>query len=128
MTKCLVDGKEIKPDDDHGNITLKNIQSDHTITLIYERVWLQRIVLAGITLAAISVILLLLHMRRMRKRRQRARELRKIRLENRYFFQTMDDLEELENRLSEHPEEIAGSEEELEQLLDELKPNEKEEK
>ena len=128
LTKCLVDGKEIKPDDDHGNITLKNIQSDHTITLIYERVWLQRIVLAGITLAAISVILLLLHMRRMRKRRQRARELRKIRLENRYFFQTMDDLEELENRLSEHPEEIAGSEEELEQLLDELKPNEKEEK
>ena len=53
LTKCLVDGKEIKPDDDHGNITLKNIQSDHTITLIYERVWLQRIVLAGMTVAAI---------------------------------------------------------------------------
>jgi uncharacterized coiled-coil protein SlyX len=64
----------------------------------------------------------------MRKRRQRARELRKIRLENRYFFQTMDDLEELENRLSEHPEESSDSEEELEQLLDELKPSEKEEK
>ena len=60
------------------------------------------------------MILLLLHMRRMRKRRQRARELRKIRLENRYFFQTMDDLEELENRLSEHPEESSDSEEELE--------------
>ena len=40
----------------------------------------------------------------------------------------MDDLEELENRLSEHPEESSDSEEELEQLLDELKLNEKEEK
>lgn len=64
-------------------------------------------------------------MRRMKKRRQRARELRKIRLENRYFFQTMDELEELENHLRENPEHESLAEETLEQLINDLKPDKK---
>lgn len=125
LTKYLLDGKKAPLEKKNGNITLKNIQSNHTITLIYERVWLQVLILICIFIAAITILFLLLHMRRMKKRRQRARELRKIRLENRYFFQTMDELEELENHLRENPEHESLAEETLEQLINDLKPDKK---
>lgn len=117
LTKCLIDGKRASVKKVDGNITLENIQADHTITLIYERIWL-RIVLVCLLITVILIsTLLFLRIRRQKKRRQRAKELRKMRRESREFFGELDEMERIQN----HPEETFMTDEELDALLVELK-------
>lgn len=116
LTKCLIDGKRASVKKSDGNITLENIQGNHTITLIYGRIWL-RITLICLAIAVILIsVLLFLQIRRRKKHRQRARELRRMRRESREFFGELDELERMQN----HPEEAPVTGEELDALLAEL--------
>lgn len=116
LTKCLVDGKQAKATKRDGNITLENIQDNHTITLVYGRIWL-RITLIGVIAAALPLsALLILQIKRQKKRKQRAKELRRLRREAREFYGELDELEEMQK----HPEQSSMSEEELDKLLADL--------
>lgn len=116
LTKCLVDGRKVSLKHNDGNVTLTNIQGNHTITLVYGRIWL-RILLTGlIILVAVSCMVIYLQTVRRRRHRRRARELRKARREGRDFFETLEELDEMQNR----PPDEAASLEELEDLLKNL--------
>lgn len=116
LTKCLIDGKSTHLKQKDGNITLENIQGNHTITLIYGRIWLRILMICLAAAAAMLFALIFLHIQREKKRRQRAKELRKMRRQAREFFDELDELEEQQN----HPEEVSMSDEELDALIKEL--------
>lgn len=116
LTKCLVDGKTTHLKQKDGNITLENIQGNHTITLVYGRIWLRVLLICLLLVAALVCALVLLHIRREKKRRQRARELRRMRREAREFFGELEELEEHQNQ----PDNTSVSAEELDTLLKEL--------
>ena len=116
LTKCLIDGKSTHLKQKDGNITLENIQGNHTITLIYGRIWLRILMICLAAAAAMLFALIFLHIQREKKRRQRAKELRKMRRQAREFFDELDELEEQQN----HPEEVSMSDEELDALIEEL--------
>lgn len=116
LTKCLIDGKRASVKKADGNITLENIQGNHTITLVYGRIWLRTTLICVITAMILLSVLLFLRIRRAKKRRQRARELRKMRREAREFFGELDEMEAMQN----HPEDVPISDEELDALLAEL--------
>ena len=116
LTKCLVDGKTTHLKQKDGNITLENIQENHTITLVYGRIWLRVLMICFFVVAAMVCALVLLHIRREKKRRQRARELRRMRREAREFFGELEELEEHQNQ----PDNTSVSAEELDTLLKEL--------
>lgn len=117
LTKCLIDGKRTSVKKADGNITLENIQEDHTITLIYARIWLRITIVCLVSAAIFIITLLFLQIRRQKKRHKRARELRKMRRESREFFGELDEMERMQN----HPEEASITDEELDALLAELK-------
>ncbi|MGN0251832.1 MAG: hypothetical protein ACI4EH_10790 [Oliverpabstia sp.] len=94
LTKCLIDGREVPLKHVSQNITLSNIKSDHTIVLVYERIWLNILIAVLLTLLLFFIFLFLLHLRRKKKRRQRAMELRRMRREAREFYRELDELEE----------------------------------
>lgn len=94
LTKCLIDGREVSLKHVSQNITLRNIKSSHTIVLVYERIWLNILIAALLTLLLFFNFLFLLHLRRKKKRRQRAKELRRMRREANEFFRELDELDE----------------------------------
>lgn len=97
LTKCLVDGKKVNLKSKSNNITLKNIQGNHTITLVYSNILLRVLIICLIVLDVIIYTLLFLHIRRRKKRRQRAEELKKMRRKTHEFFDELDELEKQQN-------------------------------
>ena len=97
LTKCLVDGKKVNLKTKSNNITLKNIQGNHTITLVYSSILLRVLIICLIMLDVIIYTLLFLHIRRRKKRRQRAEELKKMRRKTHEFFDELDELEKQQN-------------------------------
>lgn len=116
LTKCLVDGKRawLKKAGDH--LVLENIHADHTIQLVYGRIWLRAILTLVLTAGTILPVLLFLRIRRRKKRQQRKRELRRIRRSSKEFFNALDELAELE----EHPDDTPESIEKYHSLMIEL--------
>lgn len=97
LTKCLIDGKEVSLKHVSQNITLRNIQGNHTIVLVYERIWLNILITVLLTILLFIIFLFLLHLRRKKRRRQRAKELRRMRHESNEFFRELDEMDKEQN-------------------------------
>lgn len=97
LTKCLIDGKEVSLKHVSQNITLRNIQGNHTIVLVYERIWLNILITVLLTSLLFIIFLFLLHLRRKKRRRQRAKELRRMRHESNEFFRELDEMDKEQN-------------------------------
>lgn len=104
LSKCFIDGKPVSLKDHAETITLKNIQSDHMVTLVYESHLLRLIYLSFLLLLVFCLVLALLHLRRLRRHQKRNQELRRIRRENREFFRELDELEEVQKQKSSSPD------------------------
>lgn len=116
LTRCLVDGADV-PFKDEDNFTLLNIQSNHTITLIYSKGWLPYLIQGCVWTIVLILGILFVRSERLRRHRQRRKELRHIRWESREFFDMLEELEEMQK----HPEETGMTENELEDLMDEIR-------
>lgn len=103
LTKCLVDGKRVSLKETENGLVLENIQGNHTVTLVYGRIWLRLLIAACIFLFFILLGFCYLKIRRRRAHRRREMELRKMRKEARAFFNELDEMEEEQNNMKKNP-------------------------